>query len=283
MVMARIPSQRRVDPIGRTPIVDSNGSSTDFFARQWKNLVDLVTSVIVLQDDSESNAARITVNEQKIATLEATEIGGDNIDIEPAPAALSAGNITLNLSDTAVTPGTYGDATNSPQITVDQKGRITGIVDVPISGGGGSAAWTLVSSQTIASGTANVDVNNLGGYSDILVVLADATASISQSRALRVSIDNGVSFLTASGDYQTISTAGAISNATFMGIGTATTGARSMFWLLTAADSADDPKLVQSSDSDSFFVRNASPIDAIRVQNGVSGTLNAGTLLVYGR
>jgi hypothetical protein len=46
-------------------------------------------------------------------------------------------DVTIDLADTAVTPGTYGDATNVPQITVDQQGRITDVVDVPISGGGG--------------------------------------------------------------------------------------------------------------------------------------------------
>jgi hypothetical protein len=34
---------------------------------------------------------------------------------------------------TAVTPGTYGDATNIPQITVDVQGRITSAVDIPIT------------------------------------------------------------------------------------------------------------------------------------------------------
>jgi hypothetical protein len=36
------------------------------------------------------------------------------------------------LPDTPVTPGTYGDATNVSQVTVDQQGRITNAVDVPI-------------------------------------------------------------------------------------------------------------------------------------------------------
>lgn len=43
----------------------------------------------------------------------------------------------LKLADTAVAPGTYGDATHVAQITVDQQGRITGVTLVAISGGGG--------------------------------------------------------------------------------------------------------------------------------------------------
>lgn len=40
------------------------------------------------------------------------------------------------LADTAVTPGTYGDATHVGQFAVDAKGRITAAADVAISGGG---------------------------------------------------------------------------------------------------------------------------------------------------
>lgn len=39
----------------------------------------------------------------------------------------------VSLDDTAVSPGTYGDATNVASFTVDQKGRITDANDVPIT------------------------------------------------------------------------------------------------------------------------------------------------------
>jgi len=53
-------------------------------------------------------------------------------------------DVTIDLADTAVTPGTYGDASNVAQITIDQQGRITAAADVAISGGGGSSSWTLI-------------------------------------------------------------------------------------------------------------------------------------------
>lgn len=40
---------------------------------------------------------------------------------------------TITLADTAVTAGTYGDATTVPQVTVDAKGRITNVTDVAIT------------------------------------------------------------------------------------------------------------------------------------------------------
>lgn len=42
--------------------------------------------------------------------------------------------ITADLKDTTVTPGTYGNTTNVPQITIDQQGRITNATNIGISG-----------------------------------------------------------------------------------------------------------------------------------------------------
>ena len=165
---------------------------------------------------------------------------------------------------------------------MDQKGRVTSVVDIPITGGGGGGAWTFVSSTTIAVGTANVDVANLSAYDELLVLLDNCTSSSSQSRAMRVSIDNGATFLNTTADYQRFTSAGGITSVTNMGVGTATTTARSVYWQLIDKNNADDPKLVQTND-DSFFVRNTGAIDAIRIINGTVGTLSTGTVIVYGR
>lgn len=276
--MARIPKEQRVDPVGRAPITDSSGVATDFFARQWKNLVDLVTSVITLQDDSVANAARITA-------LEGTEIGGTAGQITPLPAALSAGNITLELANTAVTPGTYGDATNAPQLTVDSKGRITGVINIPITGGGGGGGgdcWEFVTTRTIAVGTTSEDITDLGDYDDLLVFLDNSTASTSQARTMRVSVDNGVTFLTTSGDYEIIGASGSISGQSSMAGSSATASARSAVWLLLNKNSAEDPKVVQAN-SNYFFIRTTSAIDAIQIRSGTVGTIDSGTIYVFGR
>ena len=46
---------------------------------------------------------------------------------------VSNDTITIDLDDTAVTPGTYGDANSVSQITVDQQGRLTAAASVDIS------------------------------------------------------------------------------------------------------------------------------------------------------
>lgn len=56
-------------------------------------------------------------------------------------AAASAGG---GLTPTGVTPGTYGDATNVGQFTVNAYGQITAAADVPISGSGGSTWFPMV-------------------------------------------------------------------------------------------------------------------------------------------
>jgi hypothetical protein len=44
----------------------------------------------------------------------------------------------IDLADTAVMPGVYGDSTHVAQITIDAKGRVTSAANVTISGGGGN-------------------------------------------------------------------------------------------------------------------------------------------------
>lgn len=80
---------------------------------------------------------------------------------------------TLSLDDTAVDPGTYGDATNSAQITVDQQGRITDIVDVPITGGGGGGGGVLGYAQNY---TAAVQSSNTGTASVPITAMSITTA-----------------------------------------------------------------------------------------------------------
>jgi hypothetical protein len=54
-------------------------------------------------------------------------------------------NVTATLSNTAVTAGTYGSATEVAQITVDSKGRVTSAANVTITGGGsGSTSMAIL-------------------------------------------------------------------------------------------------------------------------------------------
>jgi len=66
-----------------------------------------------------------------------------------AGTGLALANYRFSLKDTAVTPGTYGNGTNVAQVTVDQQGRITKVVNVPISGPAGANYTGSLTGKTV--------------------------------------------------------------------------------------------------------------------------------------
>jgi hypothetical protein len=106
--------------------------------------------------------------------------------------AISVASGVVSLDNTAVTPKTYGDATNVPQFTVDQQGRITAVSNVAISGGGAAAnSFGIISvagqsnveadvatdqvtfvagsgvTITTDAGTDSITFNSTGGYGNV--------------------------------------------------------------------------------------------------------------------
>lgn len=72
-------------------------------------------------------------------STDSRNVDHDAVTISAGVGLSGGGNIaasrTIDLENTAVTPGTYGNVTNVPRITIDQQGRITGAVDVAIVAG----------------------------------------------------------------------------------------------------------------------------------------------------
>lgn len=70
--------------------------------------------------------------------------GGTVTDVTGTPPITSTGGTTpdIALDDTAVSPGSYGDATHVGAFTVDAQGRLTAASSVAITGGGGSGNVT---------------------------------------------------------------------------------------------------------------------------------------------
>lgn len=279
-------SERNVDPLNhQTPIVLSDGRPTPQFIQQWT--LQRATNSTTEQE----LLAAIALVEAAFAAVEAfglTEIGGDNVDIEPGPAPLSAGNITLGLTDTGVTPDTYGDATNVPQITVDSKGRITGVVDVPITGGGGGggggSGWEVVFTQTITTPVSEIDVTGLGDYEDLIIGFQDVTTSVSTQRAVRVSVDNGATFFASSSAYEVVATAGTTSGVTSVAVhGTANANARSGQTVLLG-NIAGTRRYFQQVQRATYaeFKASTDVINAIRLL-GLAGNLTGGVVYIVGR
>lgn len=149
---------------------------------------------------------------------------------------------------------------------------------------GASASWTLISNTT-AAGAAQYDFTGLAGYQEILVLIDGVTRSVSGITSLRVSIDNGANFLTASGDYITVAAVGTESNQVLIPFhNTSATAARSGIIHINLFSSTDVKVATNYNIPDSYFIPTANALNAIRVYSGAAGgNLNAGTILVYGR
>ena len=80
---------------------------------------------------------------------------GDYYPVTPLPGQnqyqYESATLTWRLlgPSTGVTPGTYGDATNVGQFTVDAQGRLTSAVNVPVS-----VSFVAAPSNSTDSGTA---------------------------------------------------------------------------------------------------------------------------------
>lgn len=123
--------------VNNQKIVNPDGTPNDYFIR-WaqQRQIDIVDGV---------------PSSRKINTDNGLQGGGD----------LST-DLTLELTDTGVAPGTYGDATHSAHLTIDAQGRIAVASIIPISGSGGGG-WAF-------SGF---------GATDFTLVTATATGSFS--------------------------------------------------------------------------------------------------------
>ena len=76
-------------------------------------------------------------------------ISGTGLDLNGGDGL--SGDVTVKISDTAVTPGPYGDASNYPTFTVDQQGRLTA-----------AGTQAISTSFTLSADAGNNDTFNTG-------------------------------------------------------------------------------------------------------------------------
>ena len=105
----------------------------------------------------------ITINDAY--TFPPTDGSDGQAIITDGAGNLSFGSATVNLANTAVTPGTYGDSSNIPTITVDQKGRITSASETAVSIPAGTTIGTAgneVSGTVTLQGSGDTTVTQSG-------------------------------------------------------------------------------------------------------------------------
>lgn len=172
---------RKVDPLSNgAPIVDEKGAPTRYFQQLWQQLFLSSGEVVTVQQAVNALFGR------KINTVSPILGGGD----------LSADR-TISHANSGVTAGTYGDATNVPQVTVDARGHVTGVANVPVSGGGGGGAVTLISQQVVAgSSVAIVTFSSIPAtYKELILGFSARGATAAGSVKLRLRF-NGVTTTT---------------------------------------------------------------------------------------
>lgn len=127
--------------------------------------------------------------------------------------ALTA-NVTLNLANTTVASGTYGNSTNVPQITVDAQGRITSASNVAIPAGGtvtniatgtGLTGGPITTTGTISLANTAVAAGTYGNGTQVAQFTVDAQGRLTASSNVSISaITLGNASLSPGGTVSTV-------------------------------------------------------------------------------
>ena len=174
------------------------------------------TTVTAASYGSGNTVATFTVNAQ--GQLTAAANAAINIDVANVSGAVAntinviagtglsgggnlASNVTINLADTTVSAGSYGNATLIPQITIDAQGRITSASNVAVQSGGsgtvtqvdtgtGLTGGPITSSGTISLANTAVTAGTYGTASQVSQVTVDAQGRITSASNVAIAIAN---------------------------------------------------------------------------------------------
>jgi hypothetical protein len=146
------------------------------------NAQDVATKAYV---DAADTAQTITIN---------GDTGTDTVDLDDSDitfvgdtgitTTVTNNTVTIDLDDTAVTPGSYGSQTQIPTFTVDQQGRLTAAGEVAVAtvlgtiGDAGTGAVSLLDSDFTITGGFNV--NTVASGTTLTVHLDSAVLGLSE-------------------------------------------------------------------------------------------------------
>ena len=156
--------------------------------------------VLTAQTDGTTAWAEVSGGSGTVTSVAGS--GTSGITVTGGPITTS-GTLTVDLDDTAVTPGTYGDASNVAQITIDQRGRITAAADVAISGGGspgGSDTEIQFNDGGSFAGNAAMTFDKTSGDEQVLI---SASSTVAPLKVVQTGAGNAFEVHDSAGDTNT--------------------------------------------------------------------------------
>jgi hypothetical protein len=190
----------------------------------------------------DNNQSVTSVNGQTgTVVLGATDVGATpNTTYVIAGTALSGGgqltgNVTINLANTTVASGTYGNATTVARVTVDAQGRLTNVTNVAISISNTAVAnlgtMSVQNANAVAITGGTIDNVSIGGTTTNNANIATATvANLTVTGGTKLNsltgyvFANNTSNATASTTIPVANVSGAVPNTVYVIAGTNLTG-----------------------------------------------------------
>lgn len=260
----------------RTPIVNPDGTPTEYFMRLLQNrggiLGDLADKQIL---------GGIGIN------------GGGPLG-EPGDITLDA-DVQEILDQISTTQGSvlYRGATDWAALAPGAVGeflKTNGVGANPswaIAGAGGST-WNTVGTWdfAIAGAVATVVSSSLAGFNECLILTDAATRSVAGQHAIRVSTDNGATYYNTSGDYTSLSNNGVKANSTAFAPMNLSTVAAST-WIARVLNLKGAWKSANMVNQTGFpawqFGASANDITNVQVTALVAGNWNGGKIRILAR